>query len=78
MALVDAGREAEPDRRDVLRQLADRRHKAVQEGLLGGDRGRVLYSLVHLPPRVDDAGQDLRPAEVDADDTVRLHARGVT
>jgi hypothetical protein len=31
---------------------------------------------VHRAVRVDDAGQDLRPAEVDADDALSVHGRG--
>ena len=41
----------------------------------GGGRAGDLHSLEHVPARVDDAGKDLRPADIDAYDLLSVHLR---
>ena len=66
--LVDPRRDAEADRDDALvEQLAHGGLEAVEQRLLGVERRRVLAVREHRPVALDDAGEDLRPADVDAD-----------
>ena len=75
--LVDRGRDAEPDRPDVrLEQLLNRRLELANDGILRIVGRRALMAAQDLPVPRDDAGQDLRAAEVDAD-RVCVHAQRV-
>ena len=66
--MVDAGRDAESKRRyALLRQLADDRRELVEERRLRGRHGRAFDRLVHRPVLVDDPGENLGPAQIDAD-----------
>ena len=75
-SLVDPRRDAEADRDDALvEQLADRGLEPVEELVLRFERGRVLAVRGDRPVAADDAGEDLRPADVDTDH-VGHHGRG--
>ena len=69
-AVVETRRDPEPDGVDpVERQLADGGREAVEQRVLRRRRGRMLDGLQHASV-LDHPRQDLRPAEVDADDAV--------
>ena len=66
-----------PSRRDAVeRQLAHDRGELVEQRRLRGRHGRPLDRLVHRPVLVDDARENLGPAEVDADHTWPVHGAG--
>ena len=66
-ALVDGRRDAEADGDDrIVAQLRDDGVELGEQLVLGG-RGRALVAAHDLALARDDAGEDLRPAEVDAD-----------
>src|SRR5207249_4175819 len=68
--LVHGRRDAEAEGRDVVaEQLLDRGIEPGQELLLRSDRRRVLAPPFNPSVAVDDPGQDLGAAEIDADDT---------
>ena len=77
-ALVDLRRDAEADapRSSGVRQLRDRRRRARRAAPpatpSASDARRVRST---APVGVDHAGEDLRPAEVDADDALAVHGR---
>src|SRR5436309_8248533 len=67
--LVDWRRETEPKRNDLVGQeLLDGYVQPRQQLVLGGGWGRMLAALLHVPVPVDDPREDLRAAEVEADD----------
>ena len=51
----------------------DRRGDPLQQLLLRAGRRRHLAAVVHAPLAVDRPGQDLRAAEIDADDSLGAH-----
>ena len=69
--LVDARGDAEADRRDLVRAAAPGRRSASSSSSAPGTSSRrALDGLVDAPVGVDDPGEDLGPAEVDADDAL--------
>src|SRR4051794_5962285 len=71
--LIDRRGDAEADRRDgVVQELLDRAVEARQQVVLRRDRRRVLAPALHVPVPVDDPREDLRSAEVDADDALSV------
>ena len=77
--VVDPRRDPEPDSTDALvRERPNDVRELVQQRGLRCRHRRLLDRLVHPSRPVDDAGEDLRPAEVDADHTISLHIRSVT
>ena len=77
VALVDLRRNAEAERGDVVVARARRSssRSPSSDVLLRRDRRRRLAVALDRAVAVDEAGEDLRPAEVDADDAVRLQER---
>src|SRR5665213_794823 len=77
--MVDPGRDAKADRFDAV--LREREHlvgkRLEQRRLRGGDRG-TLDRLVHLTVGIDDSCENLRSADVHADDALGAHTRWVT
>ena len=77
-ALVDRRRHAESDRADlVLEQLRHGRLELANDGFLGVLRRCALVAADDLPVPRDDAGEDFRAAEVNADRLLRAHAQRV-
>ena len=73
-AMVDARRHAEADGLDVRREdLAHRCLERVEERRLRRRRRRMLDSRADTSVGLDDTREDLRAAEVDADDAVARH-----
>ena len=66
--LVDPGRQPEPNRGDrVVEQLVDGGADLVDQTFLGVEIGGPFAAMLDLPGRVDDPGEDLRPADIDPD-----------
>ena len=65
---VERSRHTEADCADVVAEhLGDGRLELRDERLLGLERRHPLVPAQHLAVPRDDPGEDLRPAEVDAD-----------
>jgi hypothetical protein len=77
--VIDPRRDAEADPLDaVLRQREDLiGERLEQRRLRRGDRG-AFDRLVHLAVGIDDSGENLRSADVHADDALVAHIRWVT
>ena len=75
-ALVDRRRDADADRGDaVVPEAVDDRREPRQEGLGGLDRRVPPLRAEHGPVTLDDAREDLRAADVDADGALGRHSR---
>ena len=77
-SLVDPRGNPEAERRNLRRcaELLDQAVESGQQRLLRGRRSAGRSSRASIAPsRVTTAAEDLRPADVDADDPERLHAR---
>src|SRR3954453_21380974 len=73
--LVDRRRQPEAEARDVVgAELLDRSIEPGEQLVLRAGRSRGLPAPLHLSPVVDDPGQDLGTAEIDADDTFSVQS----
>src|SRR4029077_5321616 len=73
--LVDRGRQPEAEGRNVVgEELLDCGVEPCEQLILRSGRSRILPAPLDVSPVVDDPGQDLGAAEIDADDTVSVQS----
>ena len=74
--LVDRRRHTERDRPDIVRnELRHGRFELPDNGFLGVLGRRALVAADDLPVPRDDAGEDFRPAQIDADGVTAVHSQ---